>query len=341
MGMKRWFLVILAPVGDVEALSELVWERPGVLGIEELPGEADSGFEVPEKFHVVEFGTETAKEYADWIARDGYRCGKQARLKVYVEAEDATALDGWVKALQQQHAGLTVAAQGEEPVRDYTAVARDQLTGQLVGQRLWVGPPWADAPSDRLVIIIEPGMAFGTGDHATTQLALAALERLHQTGVQPQRILDIGTGSGVLAIAAAQLFPDALICCTDLDAQCAENFLHNWQQNGLLDRPVMTVFGQKAPVDQWDVPATKFDLVISNIFLGPLLTMIPQVKPRLADGGCWLVTGLLGDGQRDEFVAAAQSAGFSMVTTEAKVCDGHDLSGQRDVWHLVELQRLP
>src|SRR5688500_1787425 len=87
-----------------------------------------------------------------------------------------------------------------------------------VGKRFIVAPPWSELkqPQDRLVIRIEPGMAFGTGTHETTRLCLSSIER-HFAG---KSFLDVGTGTGILAIAAAKLFPEARIeaCDTDADA---------------------------------------------------------------------------------------------------------------------------
>lgn len=338
--MKRWFVMLRVPVGELEDLSETIWELPGVLGVEELPGDGQDRFGVPDEFHVVEFGTGAAREYAQWIARDGYRSGDTARLKVYVEAEDAGSLDCWVDQLRERQTGFEVTTRGEEPVCDYTSVARERWTGQNVATRLWVGPPWAEPSGDRVAIVIDPGMAFGTGDHATTQLLLEALERFTGLGVKPGRVLDIGTGSGVLAIAAAKLFEAADICCTELDPQCVGNFEHNWKLNGLADRTVRTVFGPQAVLAQWDQPVTQFDLVMSNLFLEPLISLVPVIERRLSNDGRWLVTGLLGASQRDEFASAAQTAGFRIESCQEKTSAGHDLSGDPDTWHMIELRAM-
>ncbi len=86
-----------------------------------------------------------------------------------------------------------------------------------VGERFIIAPPWSEIPDalDRLVIRIEPGMAFGTGTHETTRLCLAAIEKHFDGG----SFLDVGTGTGILAIAAARLFPDARVEACDTDAE--------------------------------------------------------------------------------------------------------------------------
>ena len=89
-----------------------------------------------------------------------------------------------------------------------------------VGERFIIAPPWSEIAiaGDRIVIRIEPGMAFGTGTHETTRLCLAALEKYFDGG----SLLDVGTGTGILAIAAAKLFPEARVTACDTDAEAVE-----------------------------------------------------------------------------------------------------------------------
>lgn len=330
---------IVTPIPLSDIVSADVWSScPGVCGIEELPRSDAACYRVPERFHVVEFGTETAAAYAEWLQRDGYRSGDSVTMKVYAQIDDLAAWTKWRDAFQTRHAGIVMGDLLTEPVRDDSWIARGHLTGQCVGDRLWVGPPWVEPVAGRVAIVIEPGMAFGTGDHATTQLVLETLDRLSSNGFKPRRVLDIGTGSGVLSIAAAKLFVEANIWCTDLDPQCAGNFERNRQINGLDGRPVKTLFGPDAPLNRWDTPVTQFDLVMSNIFFGPLIALIPDIEQRLAHQGRWLVTGLLGSAQRDEFTTAAQQAGLEIESTREKTSDGHDLDGTADTWHLIEIR---
>lgn len=97
--------------------------------------------------------------------------------------------------------------------------------------RFVVAPPWSDIPeaSEQVVIRIEPGMAFGTGTHETTRLCLAAIEKYFAGG----SLLDVGTGTGILAIAAAKIFPDARVEAIDTDAQAVEIAAENARLNGV------------------------------------------------------------------------------------------------------------
>ena len=93
--------------------------------------------------------------------------------------------------------------------------------------RLWVGPPWEELPADALTVVIDPGRAFGTGSHPTTQLCLAALQEL-----EPQALLDVGCGSGVLSIAAALLGFEPVVG-VDVEAPSIEATRENAEANGV------------------------------------------------------------------------------------------------------------
>lgn len=106
----------------------------------------------------------------------------------------------------------------EVAARDWLAEWKAGWQPVAVGARFLIAPPWSDtsdAPDERIIIRIEPGMAFGTGTHETTRLCLAAIERYYAGG----SFLDVGTGTGILAIAAAKMYPDAQTQACDTDAE--------------------------------------------------------------------------------------------------------------------------
>lgn len=147
--------------------------------------------------------------------------------------------------------------------------------------RLWVGPPWlADAaPRDKLRLSIEPKMAFGTGDHPTTQLCLEVVDEF--LGARPgASVLDVGTGTGVLAIAARRLGASRVVG-TDNDAMSVTLALENAQHNGT---PEVELSGRT--LDQVD---GTFDLVVANILANTLIELapliVPKVRQRLALAG--------------------------------------------------------
>ncbi len=319
-----------------EAVCDTIWQQPGVLGIEELPADA-SAHVVPERFHVVEFGTPLAAEFETWLRHDADRTSDRLKVKVSIEAEDESRVRSWCDALRGGHPDIAVTCLEMAAPRDYAAESRQLHIGHCIGNRLWVGPPWIQPPADRIPVIIEPGMAFGAGDHPATQLALEAMEQLQATGLAPNRILDIGTGSGVLIIAAAKLFPRAQLAVTDLDSACAANFHHNGRLNRLDAGRVQSVFGEHARLDHWDDSPAQFGLIVSNILLEPLISLIPHVTRRLDAAGHWIATGLLGASQAGEFLAAAHPR-FQCVRTETRTLPAHSLTGPPDQWHGVTLQ---
>jgi len=131
-----------------------------------------------------------------------------------------------------------------------------------VGERLWVRPSFCELPADdRLDIVLDPGMAFGTGQHATTQLCLVAIERLCTTA-SIQSVLDMGCGSGLLAIASAKLGAGEILAIDNdpvaIEAAC---------ENARINNVEMRCLCSDTPPDR------RFDLVVANILAGPLIEM--------------------------------------------------------------------
>jgi len=149
-----------------------------------------------------------------------------------------------------------------------------------VGEKLWVRPSFCDAPEDeRIDIVLDPGMAFGTGSHPTTHLCLEAIERycLQHT---PESLLDMGAGSGLLAIAAGKLGAKD-IYAVDYDPISVEASEVNARINGV---QLTALLG--------DTPPTRnFELVVANILAGPLLGMAETLTPCV--GKHLILSGLL------------------------------------------------
>jgi len=276
---------------NAEALDEALWQMPGVLGIEELPA---NGNLFSSSRDCVRF--DQRQQFDDWLRTETFPV---SLLKVYLDLPGDEALPAWLAQLPP----CELVTYGTVVSCDYVSTVREQFHGYDVGQRFWVGPPWQTPPAGKLPVIIEPGMAFGLGDHPTTQMCLELLEQISVGAVSnrdrpPRRIFDIGTGTGVLAIAAGKLWPDAELWLSDHDPQCQSNVEHNFALNNL-PVPSHQFFGNQP------LPAGSFDLVLSNIFLDALCELAPLVADRLR--GCWIVSGLLGAAQATEFrqVAAA------------------------------------
>jgi ribosomal protein L11 methyltransferase len=158
-----------------------------------------------------------------------------------------------------------------------------------VGRRLVIRPTWRDhtASPDDVVLALDPGMAFGTGLHPTTRLCLAALEPLADEGqLDGVRVLDVGCGSGILAIAAARLgVPRVDAIDVDPDAVAATE--ENARQNGVADRVRASV----AAADAWPGPPAA--LVFANLLGAAHLTLAPALTALTAPGGALIAGGLL------------------------------------------------
>ena len=133
---------------------------------------------------------------------------------------------------------------------------------------LWVGPPWLDPPTDAIAVVIEPGRAFGTGAHPTTRLCLELLLDL-----RPGSLLDIGCGSGVLAIAAAKLGFEPVIAF-DHDEAAVEAAELNAAANG-----VALQVERRDALDRFPLP--KVDVAVANITLDALHALSPHLQARL------------------------------------------------------------
>jgi ribosomal protein L11 methyltransferase len=157
---------------------------------------------------------------------------------------------------------------------DWSVAWRERIKSVTVG-RLWVGPPWdkANAPEGKVALFIEPKMAFGTGDHPTTSLCLAAVDAYLEKHPGCS-VLDVGTGTGVLAFAAKKLGSGRTVgidndpVSIELAQECARD-------NGIADVALstQTLEGIQGP----------FDLVLANILANTLIELAPLVAPTVAD----------------------------------------------------------
>ena len=168
-----------------------------------------------------------------------------------------------------------------------------------VGERFIIAPPWSEIldKHGRLVIRIEPGMAFGTGTHETTRLCLVAIEKYFAGG----SFLDVGTGTGILAIAAAKLFPDAHIEACDTDAEAVAIARENARLNGVAERIAFRV----GTIEEATASA---DVVCANLTADVIASMLPS----LLSVTCWhlILSGIL-DTQAEAVSARLLDCGVS------------------------------
>ncbi len=181
---------------------------------------------------------------------------------------------------------FTVEALAEQ---NWVQLTQSQFDPIRVSGRLWIVPSWHESPDpDAVNLILDPGMAFGTGSHPTTRLCLEWLERQ----VFPAcSVLDYGCGSGILAIAAARLGA-AQVAGVDIDPQAVEAARSNAERNG-----VTALFADSAqPV------AGEYDLVVANILSNPLRVLAPAICAHVRSGGRLALSGIL-RAQAEEIIA--------------------------------------
>lgn len=177
-----------------------------------------------------------------------------------------------------------------------------------IGRRMVLKPSWEECASDkdRIVIEIDPGMAFGTGTHATTRLCLEALERIFDKfdpfsaplPTAPPTVLDVGTGSGVLAIGARKLGAGAIVAI-DIDPDAVTVARENLAKNGIIDDLEVST----TPLSQIDAG---FSVVLANILAEDLIRMAPELSSRVLPGGLIVLSGILNE--REEGVMRAYSS---------------------------------
>ena len=173
--------------------------------------------------------------------------------------------------------------------QNWVQLTQSQFDPIRVSERLWIVPSWHEAPDpDAIVLVLDPGMAFGTGSHPTTRLCLEWLERHVTAGCS---VLDYGCGSGILAIAAARLGAGS-VAGVDIDPQAVEAARANAERNG-----VAALFADSAePV------AGEYDVVVANILSNPLRVLAPAICAHVRPGGRLALSGILRE-QVDEIIA--------------------------------------
>ncbi len=226
-------------------------------------------------------------------------------LLVYVPAEGALAVARAMAALANE--GVEAEAPEPVPEIDWSTQWRVGLEPITISPRLVVYPSFAPqrARAGRETIVIDPGQAFGTGSHASTRLALELLDQIASRLPRRARILDVGTGTGVLAIAVLRLGVASGVAF-ELDPVASASARANAQQNQVSGRLLLFTGSLDA------LAATEFDLVVVNLLRTELSPLIPAIARRTRRGGLAIFAGLLEPEQRS-VGAALEAAGLRPV----------------------------
>jgi len=190
--------------------------------------------------------------------------------------------------------------------RDWEREWMEDFQPLQMGQRLWIVPSWHAPPEPGAVNLhLDPGLAFGTGTHPTTALCLAWLDGLAVSeALDGQAVLDVGTGSGILAIAALRLGA-ARAVGTDIDPQALTASRDNAERNEVAEAALRLCYPEQLD------DAEAFPIVVANILAGPLVELAPMIAGHVAPGGRLALSGIL-EAQAEAVLEAYREQGLVM-----------------------------
>ena len=255
----------------------------------------------PAALEAVEYALMEAGALGTEVTAEG---GEFVRLLAYFEAvpgreEVRAALFEALRIYALPSSSVREMELREVADRDWLGEWKKNWEPVRVGRRFLIAPPWSEIPKaeGRIVIRIEPGMAFGTGTHETTRLCLAAIEKYFKGG----SFLDVGTGTGILAIAAAKLFPTARVEACDTDAEAIEIARENARLNEVAEQVNFSV----GTVEEATASA---NLVCANLTADVIVPLLPSLVG--ATCGRLILSGIL-DSQTELVLSRLQELGIT------------------------------
>lgn len=291
----RWIeAAFRAPAGKLDELCDALTD----LGADGLVIEDEADFK---RF------LEENRQFWDYVDDElEQRYAGVSRVKVYVaeDGEGRAKLARWTEALGIEPETRSIADE------DWADNWKQYYKPIPVGETLLVLPKWEPVPegNTRKILKLDPGLAFGTGGHATTRMCLELLEGVVNGG---ESALDLGCGSGILGIGALILGCGSCTGC-DIDPKSPEAAAENAELNGIAPESYKMYTG--------DVLSDKhlrgklgsgYDIVLANIVADVIIPLAPYARECTAPGGAFITSGII-DGRQDEVTAAIEAAGFKI-----------------------------
>ena len=292
--MANWIEVTVPAHGDPEAVCDM------------LTGMGLEGFVIEDEGDFQGFLANNT-QYWDFVDEDLEKSmAGTSRVKFWLpDSDESRALiaDLYEKGLQPE----------SRPVADgdWENNWRDYYRPVEAGEKLVIVPQWQDYDGDRTPVKLDPGLLFGTGDHPTTKMCLAAVERFAAPGC---RVLDLGCGSGILGIAAAVLGAGAVVAA-DVDEKAPDIVRDNAALNGVAEAFTVYVGDVIASGTLRARLGSGYDLVLANIVADVIIPLAPFVPAFLADDGVFVCSGII-EGRQDEVKAALEAAGLAAERTD-------------------------
>ena len=291
--MKYYEIVLNTPSAEIDARCAALEE----LGI--------GGFIIEDEADFKAF-LENNTQYWDYV--DEELTGKYAglsRIKFYLREDDAGAA-----ALKTVLAAYPECSVSTVQDSDWENNWREYYKPIEIGEKLVVVPEWEKVPEDgRLPLILDPGLIFGTGSHATTKMCLRALEKFSAPG---KKVLDLGCGSGILGIGALVL---GCSDCTgvDIDPKAPDVACSNAALNALgQDRFRVYAGDVLSDSSMMKRLGTGYDIVLANIVADVIIALAPKVRSFMAEDAVFICSGII-DGREEEVISALRNAGFEIT----------------------------
>lgn len=270
---------------------------------------------------------ETAEKYSDWLSASGAQAvtfidaqdtpiyeplpgdevlywSNTVVMGLYEASFDMDKVINYLKSIHPDKQDMRYKLEQLED-KDWEREWMDNFHPMKFGARLWICPSWRDVPDPAAVnVMLDPGLAFGTGTHPTTAMCLTWLDGLDLTG---KTVVDFGCGSGILSLAALKLGAKKVIGI-DIDPQALQASKANAERNNVDDRLALYL-----PKDQ---PTLTADVVVANILAGPLRELAPTIIAFVKPGGLLALSGIL-DNQAEQLQQVyAQWCDMDPVSTQ-------------------------
>lgn len=304
MGTHQYHSVgFVVPQGDFEALTAYCETFMGFCGLQILGEDGEGLIPPPEEFEVLEFGSESAKKFDRHESLQTR--SSSISIKVFLESElsPIELKNQFTSFIYLRFPKLTMHFEGLDS-RDYLEEYKKNVEASYFSG-IWVGPPWKTPPPEALqVYFVEPGMAFGTGDHPTTQMCMEFLSDLSEKGLELSPFVDLGCGSGILTAHALRLFPKAQAFALDLDPNCELECQKCFEGNGIPTERIQGYFGAQAELSELKSQLPLMNLVVSNIYSEVLASLAPDVKSIIHPSGHWVLSGVL-EGEPEKLLIEA------------------------------------